>query len=74
MSLPVLLLGPLLAFPPARAITLDQACATYAQKLNDAVASGDSQKAQTIYQQVRERIASRFNGATCPNVKAPAGS
>ena len=66
--------GLLLAFtaPVAvNAVTLDQACQMFASKLSEAQASGDTQKAQTIYKEGGERIANRFNGATCPNVKAP---
>ena len=59
---------------PARAIDLDQACARFASKLNAAVQSGDSAKAQKVYQVGSQRIASRFNGATCPNVQAPAAA
>ena len=55
----------------ARAISLDQACQTFASRLSAAEASGDQQRAQTIYQEGTQRIASRFNGATCPNIKAP---
>lgn len=55
----------------AQAVTLDQACQMLASKLSAAQASGDAQKAQTIYAEGKERIASRFNGASCPNVKAP---
>jgi hypothetical protein len=36
------------------------------------VQSGDTAKAQKIYQVGSQRIASRFNGATCPNVQPPA--
>jgi hypothetical protein len=54
-----------------QAISLDQACQTFAAKLSAAQASGDTQKAQTIYSEGSQRIASRFNGATCPNVTAP---
>jgi uncharacterized protein (DUF2345 family) len=54
-----------------QAISLDQACQTFASKLSAAQASGDKQKAQTIYTEGSKRIASRFNGATCPNVTAP---
>ena len=57
---------------PAQAIDLDQACARFASKLSAAVQSGDSAKAQKIYQVGSQRIASRFNGATCPNVQPPA--
>ena len=74
LSLAALVIGSAVSAGPARAVSLDQACATYAQKLNAAVAAGDTQKAKTIYQQGRERISSRFGGATCPNVTAPAGS
>jgi hypothetical protein len=51
--------------------TLDQACQMFAGKLRAAQAAGDSQKAQTIYKEGNQRIASRFNGATCPGIKAP---
>jgi len=54
-----------------QAISLDQACQTFAAKLSAAQASGDTQKAQTLYSAGSKRIASRFNGATCPNVTAP---
>ena len=54
-----------------QAVTLDQACQMFASKLTAAQSSGDMQKAQTIYNEGSERIAKRFNGATCPNVKAP---
>ena len=74
LSLAALVIGSTIAAGPARAVSLDQACATYAQKLNAAVAAGDAQKAKTIYQQGRERISARFGGATCPNVTPPAGS
>jgi hypothetical protein len=52
-------------------VSLDEACGRFASKLSAAQAAGDSQKAQTIYQQGSQRIASNFNGATCPNVKPP---
>ena len=55
----------------AQAVSLDAACGRFASKLSAAQAAGDSQKAQTIYQEGSQRIASRFNGATCPNVKPP---
>lgn len=61
-----------LAVPASvHAVTLDQACQMFAGKLSAAQASGDTRKAQTIYAEGTERIASKFNGATCPNVKAP---
>ena len=74
ISLVGLLLSPGLLVVPARAVSLDEACARFAATLNGAVASGDSKRAQAIYTQGSERVASRFNGATCPNVKPPAGS
>jgi hypothetical protein len=55
----------------AQAVSLDEACGRFASKLSAAQAAGDTQKAQTIYQEGSQRIASRFNGATCPNVKPP---
>jgi hypothetical protein len=55
----------------AKAVSLDQACQMFASKLSAAQAAGDSQKAQTIYQEGSQRIASRFNGATCPAIKPP---
>jgi len=55
----------------ASAISLDQACQRFADKLQAAQAAGDNQKAQQIYAQGSQRIAGRFNGATCPNVQAP---
>lgn len=54
-----------------QAVTLDQACQRFADKLSAAQAAGDSQKAQEIYAQGTQRIAGMFNGATCPNVQAP---
>lgn len=74
LSALALLIGTTIATVPARAVSLDQACATYAEKLNAAVAAGDTQKAKAIYQQGRDRIAAKFGGANCPNVKPPAGS
>ncbi len=59
---------------PAQAVDLNQACARFAGKLNAAVQSGDTAKAQQIYQVGSQRIASRFNGATCPNVQPPAAA
>ena len=59
--------------PPmaVKAVTLDQACQMFASKLTEAQATGDNQKAQNVYTQGSQRIAKKFNGATCPNVKAP---
>ena len=55
----------------AHGITLDQACQRFADKLQAAQAAGDPQKVQQIYAEGTQRIAGRFNGATCPNVQAP---
>lgn len=55
----------------AQAVSLDQACQKFADKLSAAQAAGDKQKAQTIYTKGSKRIASKFNGATCSNVTAP---
>ena len=55
----------------AQAVSLDDACGIFAGKLSAAQAAGDTQKAQKIYQEGSARIASRFNGASCPNVKPP---
>ena len=55
----------------AQAVSLDQACQKFASKLSAAQASGDKQKAQTVYAEGSKRIANKFNGATCPDVKAP---
>ena len=64
--------APGLVGTPARAaMTLDQACTKFGGKVNDAVASGDLAKARKIYAEGGKRVASHFNGATCPNVKAP---
>lgn len=74
MRPPLICAVALLAFASpvgVQAVTLDQACATFAAKLSDAQASGDKQKAQAIYTEGSKRIASRFNGATCPTVQAP---
>ena len=55
-----------------QAVTLDQACQKFSSKLTEAQASGDKQKVQNVYTQGSQRIAKKFNGASCPNVKAPA--
>jgi hypothetical protein len=60
------------AAAPASAISLDDACARFASKLSDAVKSGDPANAQQVYSVGSQRIASRFNGASCPNVQPPA--
>jgi len=56
---------------PASAISLDQACQRFADRVSAAQAAGDTQKAEEIYAKGTQRIAGRFNGATCPNVQAP---
>jgi hypothetical protein len=61
----------LLGSPAFAAMTLDQACSTFSGKLNAAVASGNLTKARQIYAEGSKRVASHFQGATCPNVKAP---
>jgi len=61
----------LLLASPGRAMNLNDACSTFATKLGTAKASGDTAKAQKIYAEGNKRIASHFNGASCPNVKAP---
>ena len=66
--------APLLALAAAlgaQAVSLDEACGQFTGKLSAAEAAGDTQKAQMIYQKGSARIASKFNGASCPNVKAP---
>jgi len=61
----------LLGSPAMAAMTLNQACAKFSGKVNDAVASGNLTKARQIYAEGSKRVASHFQGATCPNVKAP---
>ena len=61
----------LVAPAAVKAVSLDQACQTFAGKLAAAQKAGDLQKAQEIYATGSKRIASRFNGASCPTVKAP---
>ena len=51
-----------------RAVTVDEACQTFAGKLSAAQKAGDKQKAQEIYSVGSQRIATKFNGDTCPNV------
>ena len=72
-SIGVAAIGLLAVWAPlgARAVSLNDACSTFAAKLSAAKASGDSQSAQTIYQKGSQRIASKFNGATCPDVNPP---
>jgi hypothetical protein len=64
-------LASLLLASPGRATSLNDACTKFSTKLNAAQASGDIAKAKTIYIEGNKRIAQHFNGATCPNVKAP---
>ena len=63
--------GLLASAPMVQAVTLDEACAKFAAKLSEAQASGNFYKVNTVYSEGSKRIASKFNGATCPNVKAP---
>ena len=56
---------------PAKAVSLDQACSMFAAKLQAALSAGDTAKAQMIFSEGSQRIASRFNGASCPNIQAP---
>lgn len=51
--------------------SLDEACARFSSKLESAVASGDSAKAKQIFKEGSKRVSDNFNGATCPNIKAP---
>jgi hypothetical protein len=60
-----------LAWPAQAKPSLEKACARFSSKLNSAVAAGDTAKAQTIYKEGSKRVAANFNGATCPNIKAP---
>jgi hypothetical protein len=61
----------LMVSPVQAAVTLEQACSKLSGKVNEAVAGGDQAKARQIYVEGSKRVASRFQGATCPNVKAP---
>lgn len=65
-ALPIGLIGSAQAKP-----SLGEACARFSSKLNSAVAAGDTAKAKQIYQEGSKRVAANFNGATCPNIKAP---
>jgi hypothetical protein len=56
---------------PAEAVSLDQACSIFSAKLQAALTAGDTAKAQKIFSEGTQRIASRFNGASCPNIQAP---
>jgi hypothetical protein len=52
-----------------QSVNLDQACQKFSSKLTEAQASGDRQKVQNVYTQGSQRIAKKFNGATCSIVK-----
>ncbi len=54
-----------------KAVTLDEACTKFAAKMGEAQASGNADQVKTVFSKGSQRIAARFNGATCPNVKAP---
>jgi hypothetical protein len=71
LSLSAAIAPGLVATPARAAMTLEQACTKFGGKVNDAKASGDLGKARKIYVEGSKRVASHFNGATCPNVKAP---
>jgi hypothetical protein len=60
-----------LAGPAQAKPSLEQACARFSSKMDAAIAAGDTAKAQQIYKEGSKRVAANFNGATCPNVKAP---
>jgi hypothetical protein len=62
---------PLIGVAPAGAVSLQEACQRFEAKLKQAQASNDPAQAQKVYTQGSQRIASRFNGATCPGIKAP---
>ncbi len=62
---------PLIAVGPAGAVSLPEACQRFEAKLKQAQASNDPAQVQKVYTQGSQRIASRFNGATCPGIKAP---
>ena len=64
-------LAPLLLTSPSRAMSLKEACSKFTTKLDSAQTSGDPAKAQKVYLEGNKRIAQHFNGASCPNVKAP---
>jgi hypothetical protein len=54
-----------------KAVSLEEACAKFAAKIAEAQASGNPDNAKTVYSKGSQRIAAKFNGSTCPNVKAP---
>lgn len=56
---------------PAGAVSLQEACQRFEAKLKQAQASNDPAQVQKVYTKGAQRIASRFNGATCPGIKAP---
>jgi hypothetical protein len=55
----------------AKAVTLDEACAKFAAKMAEAQATGNPDNVNKVFSKGSQRVASKFNGATCPNVKAP---
>lgn len=65
------LLLPLIGVAQAGAVSLQEACQRFESKLKQAQASNDPAQVQKVYTQGSQRIASRFNGATCPGIKAP---
>ncbi len=54
-----------------KAVSLEEACTRFAAKLAEAQASGNPDNAKKVYSKGSQRIAAKFNGSTCPNVKAP---
>jgi hypothetical protein len=65
------LVAPLIGASPVLAVSLPEACERFESKLKQAQASNDPAQVQKVYSQGSKRIASRFNGATCPGIKAP---
>ena len=62
---------PLIGIAPVRAVSFQEACQRFEAKLKEAQASNDPAQVQMVYTKGSQRIASRFNGATCPGIKAP---
>jgi len=55
----------------ARAVTVEEAYARFASKLQAAQAAGNTTQAQAIDSEGSQLIASHCNGATCPHLKTP---
>jgi len=71
LALAACLAAPLFGAAPVQAVSLQEACERFEAKLKQAQASNDPAQVQQVYTQGSKRIASRFNGATCPGIKAP---